>query len=123
MKIESSNSVKYKPPKQSVRVDPILKKERIINSKESISKSKTELGYKPSMQEELIIKSVEEINKKLMGKPTGIEISIHKKTNQIMVKVINTDTGETIREIPAEKALDVVAHMCEVAGIFMDEKR
>lgn len=40
-----------------------------------------------------------------------------------MVKVINTDTDEVIRQIPNEKILDMVAKMCEMSGIMVDERR
>ena len=39
-----------------------------------------------------------------------------------MVKVINEETGEIIREIPPEKILDMVAKMWELAGILVDRK-
>lgn len=39
-----------------------------------------------------------------------------------MVKVVNTETDEVIREIPPEKILDMVAKMWELAGIMVDEK-
>ncbi|HEX3029893.1 MAG TPA: flagellar protein FlaG, partial [Clostridia bacterium] len=47
----------------------------------------------------------------------------HQKTKQIMVKVIDSDTGDVIREIPPEKTLDMVAKMWEMAGIVVDERR
>ena len=38
-----------------------------------------------------------------------------------MVKVINEDTNEVIREIPPEQILDMVAKMWELAGILVDK--
>jgi flagellar protein FlaG len=40
-----------------------------------------------------------------------------------MVKVIDINTREVIREIPPEKILDMVATMLEMAGIIVDERR
>ena len=40
-----------------------------------------------------------------------------------MVKVIDKDTDEIIREIPSEKVLDMVAKMWELNGLLVDEKR
>ena len=87
------------------------------------SHRKQVLGYQPTIQEKLIIESIEVANKKILGPEREFEFAIHQKTKQIMVKVLNKETQEVIREIPAEKVLDAVAHMCEIAGIFMDEKR
>ena len=84
---------------------------------------KQNLGYQPTIQEKLIIEAIEKANQKVLGPQKEFEFSIHKETKQIMVKVIDKSTKEIIREIPPEKILDAVVHMCEMAGIFMDEKR
>lgn len=79
-------------------------------------------GVNVSVAEEQLIKTIERAVKSLQGPQTTLEISIHEKTHDIMVKVLNKDTGELIREVPPEKTLDLVAKMMEIAGIFVDEK-
>jgi flagellar protein FlaG len=69
-----------------------------------------------------LIKAIEHANKAMLGATTTFEFAIHDKTKQIMVKVIDKDTGEIIREIPPEKTLDMVAKMWELAGIIVDKK-
>ncbi|MGE4284301.1 MAG: flagellar protein FlaG [Clostridia bacterium] len=76
-----------------------------------------------SVSEKAIIDIIERANKAIQGVNTSFEYSIHEQTHQIMVKVLNRDTKEVIREIPPEKILDMVARMWEMAGIFVDEKR
>ena len=51
-----------------------------------------------------------------------LEFSIHKGTNRIMIKVINKETKEVVKEIPEEKILDMVAQMYEDSGICIDKK-
>lgn len=70
-----------------------------------------------------IIDAIENANKAIIGAQTQLEFSIHEGTKEIMVKVINTDTKEVVREIPSEKILDMVAKMWELAGIMVDERR
>jgi len=72
--------------------------------------------------EEQIIKAIEKANKSLAVANTRIEFSIHEQTRQIMVKIIDGETDEIIREIPPEKILDMVAKLWELAGLFVDEK-
>ncbi|QUL58471.1 flagellar protein FlaG [Paenibacillus tritici] len=79
-------------------------------------------GVNVSVAEEQLIKTIERAVKSLQGPQTTLEISIHEKTHDIMVKVMNKDTGELIREVPPEKTLDLVAKMMEIAGILVDEK-
>lgn len=75
-----------------------------------------------SIAEKQLIRTIEQAVKSLQGPLTTLEISIHEKTHEIMVKVLNKDTGELIREVPPEKTLDLVANMMEIAGILVDEK-
>jgi flagellar protein FlaG len=69
-----------------------------------------------------LIKAIDRAVKALQGPTTTLEMSVHEKTHQILVKVLNKETGELIREIPPEKTLDLVAKMMEIAGIIIDEK-
>lgn len=80
-------------------------------------------GEVSNFGEEFIVKAIEKANKALTGATTSFEFSIHEQTKQIMVKVLDKDTGEIIRELPPEKVLDMVAHLWEMAGIIVDEKR
>lgn len=74
-------------------------------------------------QEEKLIKAIEGANKKISKTENEFSFSVHEKTKQIMIKVINKNTKEVVKEFPPEKILDMVATMCETAGLFVDEKR
>lgn len=80
-------------------------------------------GESFSIGEEQMIRVIERANKALQGATTSFEFSIHEKTKQIMVKVLDKDSGEVIREIPPEKTLDMVARLWEMAGVLVDERR
>lgn len=75
------------------------------------------------LSEKSVIDAINKANKAIKGTRTQMEFSIHEKTKEIMVKVIDSDTMEVIREIPQEKILDMVAKMWEMAGILVDERR
>lgn len=51
-----------------------------------------------------------------------INISFHEKSNQMIIKLIDPQTKELLKEIPPEKLVDFFAELCEVAGLFLDEK-
>lgn len=92
----------------------------IRTAKEAYNKEKQ--GVNLSVGEELLIRNIDRAVKALQGPETTLDISIHEKTHDIMVKVLNKETGEVLREIPPEKTLDLVAKMMEIAGILIDEK-
>lgn len=79
-------------------------------------------GRSVSLGEEELIRSIDKAVKALQGPETTVEISVHEKTNAIMIKVLNKDTGDLIREIPPEKTLEIVAKMMEFAGLIIDER-
>ena len=76
-----------------------------------------------SVSENAVIRAIEQANKAAQGVNTSFEFSIHEETKQIMVKVLDKDTNEVIREIPPEKILDLVAKIWEMTGIIIDERR
>ena len=51
----------------------------------------------------------------------GLQFSIHEPTGRTVVKVINKDDDETVREIPPEKILDLAAKLDEMMGIMFDK--
>ncbi|MEK4061150.1 MULTISPECIES: flagellar protein FlaG [Paenibacillus] len=101
-------------------VSPVNQVSAIRNTKEMSLKEKQ--GVNVTVAEEQLIRTIERAVQSLQGPQTTLEISIHEKTHDIMVKVLNKDTGELIREVPPEKTLDLVASMMEIAGILVDEK-
>ncbi len=78
---------------------------------------------KRQVSENEVIDAIEKANKAIEGTNNYVKYSIHEKTHQIMVKIINKETDEVIKELPPEKILDMVANMLELAGLVVDEKR
>jgi len=76
-----------------------------------------------SVSEKAMLEAIERANKSVTGGDTRFEFSIHEKTKQIMVKVIDEESNEIIRQIPPEKVLDIIAGIWDVAGLFVDERR
>ncbi len=70
---------------------------------------------------EEISDSIEKSNRKLQLFDRKLEISVHEKTREVMIKVIDTATDQIIREIPPEKVLDIVASRKEIIGLLMDK--
>jgi flagellar protein FlaG len=64
---------------------------------------------------------VEKLNKASEAFSSELRFSIHERTKQIVVRVIDS-SGEVIREIPPEKVLDAFAMMQEALGLLLDEK-
>ena len=64
---------------------------------------------------------VQDINR--INNNTIAEFGYHDDTNRVTIKIVDKDTKETIKEIPPEKTLDLIAKAWELAGILVDERR
>lgn len=67
-------------------------------------------------------KAVDKLNKLLEDTPTHLEYEIYGKLNSVMIKVVDDNTKEVVKEIPPKKIVDMVDKLCELAGLFMDKK-
>lgn len=79
-------------------------------------------GEPKKLSEEELILAIESANKHFEIYDKRLEFSIHEKTKEIMVKIIDSQSNEVIREIPSQKILDMIANMMELAGLLVDEK-
>ncbi len=52
---------------------------------------------------------------------TKLNFSVQEETNNIVVRVIDRETDEIIRQIPAEEIMKVQARMQELSGILFDK--
>ena len=68
-------------------------------------------------------KMIVEMNRKISNSNEEAVFGVHEKTNRIMIKILDKDTKEVIKEFPPEKTLDMIASIWEMAGILVDEKR
>ncbi|WP_434304836.1 flagellar protein FlaG [Clostridium botulinum] len=66
--------------------------------------------------------SVDKLNKLLEGQDIRLEYEIYGKFRDLTIRLINTKTKEVIKEIPPRKIIDMVAKLCEMAGVLVDEK-
>lgn len=80
-------------------------------------------GERVPVSDQQLIKAIDRAIKAMQGRHTALDVSVHEKTKTIMIKVLDSDTGDVIREIPPEKSLDFIARIWELAGLVVDEKR
>jgi len=75
------------------------------------------------VSDKVVLETIERANRAISGANRRFEFSFHEKTQDIMVKVIDSDTNEVLREIPPEKIIDLIANLMEMAGLIVDERR
>lgn len=71
---------------------------------------------------ETSMKSISKDLNKILNTNTIAEFSYHEPSNRIIIKIKDKTTNEVIKEIPSEKALELLEKAWELAGILVDEK-
>ena len=52
----------------------------------------------------------------------GLEFSVHEDSGRDVIKVIDRDTKEVVRQYPSEEVLELVAKLSDAAGNFINSK-
>ena len=67
--------------------------------------------------------AVEHVNGKLEFTQTKCEITYHKDIKRYAVKILDKNTDEIIREIPADETIKLIQKLWEFSGFIVDERR
>lgn len=49
------------------------------------------------------------------------EFEVHERTNRVLIRVVDIETKEVLKELPPEEFLDLVGSIWDFLGIFIDE--
>lgn len=97
-----------------------IKNHALLNAK--ISGIDNEKDEEKENIEKTFEKAVNKINENLIAAHRKLSYDVHEDTNQIIVKIIDTDTDEIVREVPPEEQLDLKAKMQDMVGLLLDKK-
>lgn len=66
--------------------------------------------------------AVQRMNMTMQALNIRLKFEKHEASGEYMVKVVDEDSQEVIREIPAEKTLDLLVHLRQLVGVLVDER-
>lgn len=147
MAIDSISRVVSSTGYQSTAVKPVKEPEQVVNNaQETVAASvaitqstvvksnneqsrgddkdgqNSEKNGAKSEKKTATMKDISEINK-VINQNTIAEFGYNEPTNRVTIKIKDKETDEVIKEIPSEKALEMLAKAWELAGLLVDEKR
>lgn len=96
-----------------------VKEEQNVTSSEQSGKKVVRPGIEKGYDALLLSNTVSEGNK--LMRRTSLQFSLHEDLHRPIVKIVDRDTKELIREIPPEKFLDMAAAFMKQAGLIVDE--
>jgi flagellar protein FlaG len=67
--------------------------------------------------------AVDKLNKFLEDNNTHAEYEYHDKfKHDLMIRIVDNESGKVIQEVPPRKILDMVSKMLEIVGVLIDKK-
>ena len=119
-------------PVKAPEANPAPKAPELSGSKRDISESTAEVAASLSEQKNLSAESIEKLRERLERtieslnvdlklSETNLSFAVDKISDRVLVSVVNKDTGETVRQVPAEAILNVSHNIEALKGILFDD--
>ncbi|MFP5429027.1 MAG: flagellar protein FlaG [Gammaproteobacteria bacterium] len=112
-------------PVEQVTEKPVAEKtasEKAVNRSVDASRGNGSQQTSVVDDAEKVRNAVTEIEKFLSSTRRNLEFSTDEESGKIVVKVIASETGELIRQLPSEEALRIANSLSDVNSILFDAK-
>jgi flagellar protein FlaG len=76
----------------------------------------------PAPTKEQVEEAAVRVKDALRGTTSQLEIDIDPDLNKAVIKILNGETGEIIRQIPAQEILDLAKHLGDPKGLLVRER-
>jgi len=106
--------------KEASLIPPVTKAEKRGEAKVSTQDKQGRASESPGMEKGKAKELVEEVQSYLEDLNIQLSFDLSEKTEEVVVRVIDRDTGEVIRQIPPENLLDLREKLKELRGVLLD---
>ena len=102
----------------------VIDKLRPIDKKAADQKETTELqeSQVPKNAPEQIKEVVTRLQTTLQNIEPKIELSVDKELKQVIIRILDKESGELIRQIPSEEMLELDRFFADQSGLFVEEE-
>ena len=122
MKIESTSTVSVDPVRiENTGVVSVAISQASTNRDNGVEHPRKVLQKETRSAEE-IHKDLEMINEQLKSSNSSIQFSVDDKSNDVIVRIVDRDSGEVIRQIPPESIVRLRDSMKDMSGLFVEKK-
>ena len=116
--VEKTQSAPKAETKVSERTAPVAEQ---TNAGNETGRPEDQISMPEKASDSSLKNAVEQINRKSAGMEAIF--GYHEGTQRVTIKIVDKDTKEVKKEYPAEKTLDMIQKVWEMAGLMVDEKR
>jgi len=107
--------VTMKTEERPAAVDP----QRTVSAVANNTKADAATGAQPSRKE--LGEAVKQINESMLGSAQSLEFSIDEDSKDIVVKVIDQNTKEVLRQMPSKEALEIAKSLDKMRGLLINQ--
>ncbi|WP_137805372.1 flagellar protein FlaG [Pseudomonas sp. G(2018)] len=93
-----------------------------VTDKQEQSRAEVVSVSKSEPKRDDLEKAVTDIQEFVQAAQRNLDFSIDDSTGRVVVKVIATDTGDVIRQIPSETALKLAQSLSNASSLLFDDK-
>jgi flagellar protein FlaG len=90
------------------------------NGLSGTASAKTESGTAPDLSQ--VTKAVADINKSIQSLSQDLQFSVDKDSDKVVVKIIDQQTKQVLRQIPSEEALEISKSLDKLQGLLIKQQ-
>jgi flagellar protein FlaG len=119
----AENWVRYDTgPQDTQLIQPVVKTETSSQVKTDNDSKSRHRGVKTNIDPQASKELAEEVKNLIEDLNIGVNFKIHDKTGDLVVQVLNRDTGDVIRQIPPEDVVKLHEKLVELRGVLYEGK-
>jgi flagellar protein FlaG len=120
MDIQSINKIGQAVPVIADRLSGSSPPTEVANAAPTQTAAAVKQASKPPSAAE-VSDAVNKINQTLKNVAQNLEFSVDKESDRVVVKIIDQQTKETVRQIPTEEALEISKSLDKLQGLLIKQ--
>jgi flagellar protein FlaG len=123
MKIESASTAAFDPVRlENTGVGSMAISQRSTRQGNAVESSSQKGVQKKTRSTEEISKDLDAINRQLNEANSSLQFSVDDKSQELVVRIVDRDSGKVIRQIPPESIVRLRESMKAMAGLLIEKK-
>lgn len=111
--------LEYRDPPRAVENANNVKVAEV--SRELADKGEFVVNEKTIISGDDLVKAIEQLNQRMRKFDRNVSFSLDKSTGKDVVRVVNSNNGEVIRQLPNEEKLNFIRNLDSMMGLIFDK--
>jgi len=111
--------LEYRDPPRAVENSNNVKVAEV--SRELADKGEFVVNEKTIISGDDLVKAIEQLNQRMQKFDRNVSFSLDKSTGKDVVRVVNSNNGEVIRQLPNEEKLNFIRNLDSMMGLIFDK--